>query len=173
MINLLPYKEKKAIVRIRFIRLVRTIIVGFVFLCIISGFLLFPTLVTVDSRFNIVSNQISSLEHDGKIASSFDLTSVEKRVASVQSKLAQPSGVQPTDYVEMVRTLIPSGVTVDRFAMNDSLILEVSGIVDTRATLEAFIKALEADPHVSSVDNPVSNFVKSKNSMFNLKVAFK
>lgn len=173
MINLLPYKEKKSIERVRGIRIAQTITFGVIVLVVISGVLLVPTLITINSRFAIANTQMSMLQKDGVIASDLDLSTLEKGASLVREKLSAIPAVQPTVYIALVQSLVPKGVTVDRFGTDDGALLEVFGASDTRETLQGFIHSLQADPRVALVDSPVSNFIKNKNGTFKLTVSFK
>lgn len=173
MINLLPYKEKKIIERVRTLRLLQISIMGVICLALVSVVLLIPTLITINSRFNIFSKQITTLQQSGMIASAVDLASINQRAQRAQAKLSIPKEKQPTDYIDMVRSVVPRGIVVDRFVIGNDKLLEVSGIADNRELLQSFIKVLEADESIALVDSPVSNFVKSKNSEFKITISFK
>ena len=173
MINLLPYKEKKSIERIRFVRMVQAVTMALLLLIIISFVLLVPTWITINSRLNIVSNQVASLEKNGMIATSVDLASLEGRVASIKSKLAAPTQTSPTEFVNIIRALTPAGITINRFTTEDGVLLEVFGVSQNRELLQSFIAALGADSSVAMIDNPVSNFIKNKNGTFKLTISFK
>jgi hypothetical protein len=173
MINLLPYKEKKSIEHIRMIRMIRTVFFGCTVLILMAGALLVPTLITVNSRFSIATNQINILQRDGTLVSSIDLAALEKRARTVSTKLAAPHVVGPTEYVAFVESDIPAGITVNRFATADTGGLSVYGVSSSRGVLQSFIKSLESDSRVASVDSAVSNFVKATNSPFTITVIFK
>lgn len=173
MINLLPYKEKKSIEKIRGILFARTVAAGFAFIAFAAIVLLIPTLVTINSRFNIVTNQIKSLENNGSIASDVDIASLVNRAQISQSKLAIPETIQPTQYIDLVKTVIPKGVLVDRFALDEDKNLIVSGTAQSREVLQSFIRDLEGNEKVASVDSPVSNFIKNNNSLFKITILFK
>jgi hypothetical protein len=173
MINLLPYKEKKSIEKIRGILFARTIAAGFVFVAFAAIVLLIPTIVTINSRFNIVTSQIKSLENSGSIASDVDIASLVNRAQISQSKLFIPEIVQPTQYIDLVKSIIPNGIVVDRFVVDVDKNLAVSGTAQSREILQLFIKNLEQNDKVASVDNPVSNFIKNNNSLFKITISFK
>ncbi len=173
MINLLPYKEKRSIEKIRSIRLIRMVVVGFIIVFIVGGLLLFPTLLNINSRFSLATNQIKSLEREGVIASDINIAELEQRAQKVQKKLSLPPITQPTSYINTVTGLVGAGVVIERFNIQQEKTLEVFGLNKTREGLQKFIKDIEADQSVASVDSPVSNFVKSKNSSFKITVKFK
>jgi hypothetical protein len=173
MINLLPYKEKKIIKKIRQIRLVRTVIYGCIGFCIVAGILLVPTILTINSRFSLANKQVSSLEKSGAMASSIDIATLEKRAKQASLKLSIASVVEPTEYIALVKSHETSGIVINRFASTASSFLEVSGVAKDRESLQAFIILLQKDPRIALVDSPVANFIKNKNSAFTLSVSFK
>lgn len=173
MINLLPYKEKRSIEKIRTIRLVATSILGFICVVVVGVVLLIPTFITINSRFSITKKQISDLQKNSSITTDIDLVSFGKRISNIESKLSLPEKNQPTMYFDVTKSLVPSGIVINQFLTIDDNRISVSGVVDNREILQSFIKALESNEKVSSVDNPVSNFIKNKNSVFALTIAFK
>lgn len=173
MINLLPYTEKKSIENIRSIRLFRMIVLGFIIVISVGGLLLFPTLFNINSRFNLATNQIKSLENEGSIVSVINIAELEQRAQKVQKKLSLPPVPQPTDYIATVTSMVAPGIVLERFNLEQEKTLEVFGINKTREGLQKFIKDLQSDASVESVDSPVSNFVKSKNSTFKITIKFK
>jgi Tfp pilus assembly protein PilN len=173
MINLLPYKEKKSIEKIRSIKMAQTIVVGLLFLATTSIALLVPTWITTISRLNIGKVQISKLEREGMIASGVDLASLEARTNLVQSKLASELKSSPVEFIKTIRSLTPKGIVIDRYGTQNGALIEVFGIAQNREILQSFIKTLESSGKVSLVDNPVSNFVKNKNGDFKLTLSFK
>lgn len=173
MINLLPYKEKHSIEKIRTIRLVVASILGFICVVIVGAILLVPTFITINSRYSITKKQISDLQKNSSITTDVDIASFEKKVSLISSKLSSPKKNQPTMYFDVARSLVPQGISVTQFITIDSNRITVSGVADNRESLQSFIKALEANENIASVDNPVSNFIKNKNSVFSLSISFK
>ncbi|MBP6858055.1 MAG: hypothetical protein KBC11_02605 [Candidatus Pacebacteria bacterium] len=173
MINLLPYREKKSIEKIRMIRFLQSVTIGFLLICVAIIFLLLPTFFNINYRFSLETKQIDELQKKGMVSSDVDLSNLAQRSKSVESKLSIPKIVEPTEYIKTITDFVLPGLSIDRFATIEAKTLEISGVVDTRETLQAFIKIIEGSPTVSSVDSPVSNFVKSKNSEFKITVLFK
>ncbi len=173
MINLLPYKEKKSIEHIRMVRMTRTVFFGCTILILMAGALLVPTLITINSRFSIATNQIAILQRDGTLVSSIDLATLEKRARVASSKLAAPIVPGPTEYIALIEKDAPVGIVINRFATSDTGGLSVYGLSINRAILQSFVKTLESDSKVASVDSAVSNFVKATNSPFTITVTFK
>ena len=173
MINLLPYKEKKIIERVRFIKMVNSVVIAFVLMVIISFVLLVPSWVTVTSRLNIVNNQILSLERDGKISSDIDLASLGSRSVVVQKILSSKEKISTLELIDIVRQAAPQGVSINRFVNEEVGKIQISGTSKSRELLQSFILELNKNNMVELVDNPVSNFIKNKNGTFNLTVSFK
>ncbi len=170
----MPYKEKKVIERVRFLRMLMAV-VGAIILIIITSFILVtPTWLTISSRRNLTKGQIGSLEQDGKLTSGINIDLLQKQATSIQDKLNFPTKTSPTQYIILVRSLSPQGITIDHFStISDQQTIEVNGVSRDRELLQKFISTLAADSTVASVDNPVSNFIKNKNGTFRLTVTFK
>lgn len=173
MINLLPYKEKKSIERIRSIRLARTVIFGLTFMSLSSLALFLPTVVAIKSRSSIIMKQISDLQKKGMVVNDVDLDSLKRRALTSQIKLTSPKVIQPTEYIEIIKSVDSRGISIDNFALSATNELKISGIADTREILQSFIKNLENNQKIALVNSPVSNFVKNKNSDFNITISFK
>jgi hypothetical protein len=78
-----------------------------------------------------------------------------------------------TDYIDIVRSIVPSSVTIERFSSENENLLEVFGTAESREILQDFINKLESQESVALVDSPVSNFIKNKNGSFKLTISFK
>jgi Tfp pilus assembly protein PilN len=173
MINLLPYKEKKIIKKLRIVRLLITCVSGFICFCIVAGILLLPTIITINSRFSLASKQVSSLEKSGEMASSVDIATLEKRARLVNSKLAITSPLTPMEYISLIKSYISTGITINRFAVTGEKIIEISGIAQNRDSLQTLVSSLKKEPRISVVDSPVTNFIKNKDNVFTLLISFK
>ncbi len=173
MINLLPYKEKKIIGKIRLLRVLNSII-GAVFFLITSLLLLIlPTVFTVNSRFNIYSEEIISLEKKGMISSDINLVFLYEKAQKIKPLLVAQNDASIIDTISLVEKQTPFGIKIERFSSEDPKILEVFGSFDKRESLKSFIATLTSQPEFSMVDSPVSNFIKSKNGTFKLIISIK
>ncbi len=173
MINLLPYKEKKTIEKIRFLRLAQSLITVLIFLILASFALLLPTWLTISSRENIINKQISSLENGDLISDSIDLMELENKARSLKNIFQENQKDSLIDQINSVKSYANNGISIDRFNANESSMVEIFGISKDRKSLQDFIDNLNSDPNISLVDNPISNFVKNKNGAFNLTIKFK
>lgn len=173
MINLLPYKEKKLVERVRFIRLIKTVCVGFIALLLVVVVLLVPTFLTIDHRYKLASDQVTMLVKNEKMVSDVDVAVFQKDVERVEQKLSQRAAVNPLDFIATVRALVPKGVEIERLSATGGMILEVYGVASSRETLQAFIDTLQTSPTVAMVDNPLSNLLKTKEGDFKVTITFK
>lgn len=155
------------------VRIIQTIVLGVAALVGISAILLLPTIITINSRFSIVSSQIEVLENSGTIASEIDLSTLEKRAKEIQGSLAVPEKTQITEYINTIKSITPNSIIINRFTSDNGSLVEVFGTADSREVLQAFINTLESDKRVAIVDSPVSNFIKNKNGTFKLTISFK
>ncbi len=173
MINLLPYKEKKIIGKIRLLRVLNSI-VGVVFFLTTSLLLLIlPTIFTVNSRFKIYSEEIVSLERDGLISNDINLASMFERSQKLKLLLVDQEDKSITDFISLIQKQAPVGIKIDKFLSQDPEKIEVFGYFDKRDTLKSFISVLGNTPEFANVDSPVSNFIKSRNGTFKLVISVK
>lgn len=174
MINILPYKQKKTIERLRMVRVATVTVWALTFLAGAAMLLLLPIMVTVDSRFSITETQLGFLERSGVVANPVDVAALQVRTERLVTKLATPFSKSPTYYVGVVRSLIPSGVSISSYTVSNSenSILEIHGIALTRATLQSFVAKLEKEEAITSVESPVANYVKNVNSDFKITLTF-
>lgn len=175
MINILPYEQKRAVKRIRIMRIVTVVLWMTVILLVIAGVLFLPTLMTINSRYQIALAQVARLEATGVIVKPVDVESLTRRARTLEEKLAVQTPADPFDYVTHIREIAKGGISLVGFTIPDTtaLAVEVVGVASTRASLQNFITALEADPMVDVVDSPITNFVKGTESDFTIKVTFK
>ena len=173
MINLLPYKEKKSIEKIRFLRMLNSTIGALFFLLASMFLLILPTISTMDSRFKIYSQEIISLEKSGMISSDINLASLSDKAQKLKTLLVLQGDQSIIDFISLVQSKIPNGIKVERFSSEDPKILEVYGSFDKRESLKSFIAILSDQTEFSNIDSPVSNFIKSKNGSFKLVISIK
>lgn len=156
-------------------RIATVMIWVFTILLIIAAALFLPTLMTINSRYQIALAQVARLEATGVIIKPVDVESLTRRAKVLESKLAAPSAVNPLEYINRIRSTAKGGIILKGFTVADTTVpaVEVVGIASTRQSLQAFITALEADPSIDIVDSPITNFVKSTQSDFTIRVTFK
>lgn len=175
MINILPHNQKKVVAKIRALRATAITLWALTALGIVAVILLIPVYVAINTRFALVNQQIASLEQQGMVVDPIDVSSLESRVDVLTKKLATKTTASPIVYIDHIRSVLTTGNTLSGFVFTPGQepSIEVAGTATTRASLQTFVAALEALPGVSSVESPVTNYVKSTNSSFNLTVTFK
>ncbi|MCC7160815.1 hypothetical protein IT399_03820 [Candidatus Nomurabacteria bacterium] len=173
MINLLPYKEKKSIEKIRNIRFAQLVVLGLFFVCIAAILLLLPTFMSINYRYSLELKQMSKLEQSGMVSSDIDLPDLARRAKIAENKLSSIEVAGLTEHIDLLETLIPKGILVSRIISLESKSLEVSGVATNRDTLQKFLEILRKNQKISSVDSPVSNFIENKNSPFKISILFK
>lgn len=173
MINLLPYKEKKSIEKIRFLRMLNSVIIAILFLIVASLLLILPTWLTINSRFSLINNELKSLEKKGMISNEIDIGSLLSRSQKAKQKLVSGGEKSNIYLINLLKSLAPKGITIDRLSLADEKSIEIFGVFASRESLQSFTSSLSRQAEVSSVDSPVSNFVKNKNGTFRLTVFLK
>ena len=173
MINLLPYTEKKMVERVRFLRLVNTVLTGLVLLLVVTGLLFVPTILTTDTRYTIANKEIAALIKNEKLVNDVDVAELQRRASIVEQKLSQSATSFPLSYMTQIENAAPSGIQYSKLIFTAPTMIEVFGTSTGREALQSFIGALEALPSVASVDSPLSNLVKTKEGIFKVTVLFK
>ena len=154
MINLLPYKEKKVLRQIRYMRILIVSLVAALLLLLIAGFLFFPTLFSVNNRFALAQQQIDNLQAKTNFFSDADLSLLETQTILIEKKLTVVAGNEPTLFVKIIQSVTPANVLVTRYAIGDTTapVIQVFGTAKNRAALEQFVLALKNTPSIQSVD---------------------
>jgi Tfp pilus assembly protein PilN len=175
MINLLPYNQKKLIERIRLIRVAAVTIGAMILLTIAGGLLFMPTLMTINSRFALAQSEIAVLEAEGVVTGERDIAALQARTATALRQFAAPLGVPPTTYIDTIRSQADGGISLSGFTRVEGLdpTMLVIGVAANREALKRFIASLQAQPNVTSVDSPITNYVKNKDSDFTITIIFK
>lgn len=175
MINLLPYQEKKLIQRIMIMRVVTTTLVVATILAVVGGLLFLPTLLTIGSRYDLAQSQISRLEQEGVVTSTVNIADLEKRTTTLEEKFAQVLPTSPIAYVTAVRQAVVPGITLVGYTLDkdQKKMLTVTGIAANREVLQSFANTLQTNDMIASIDNPIVNYVKSKDNQFTISVVFK
>lgn len=174
MIDILPLNQKVLIRRIRWMRIVSTCLAGIVLLIVITAVLLLPTFETIQSRKVALGAYTKQLEAKGAIVSNDDITTLETRTNTVADKLAGKIPESPLSYIATIKSNQIQGIRLNGYeiASPEKRTVQLRGIASTRQALQQFIAALQQDPHISAVDSPITNFVKSTESEFIMTITF-
>lgn len=173
MINLIPLKQKKQIKKLQMVRMINTVLLGVILILVVGALLVLPTLFTVESRFDLTKERITVLEKEGALPSDVNIESLTSRAKKVQSKLTVKEKKTPLEYIATIESARPPLVVVQRFSISKPLLVEVFGTAPDRETLQLFVTTLKNNSSIALVDNPVSNFVITKDKSFKITVSFK
>lgn len=174
MIDILPLAQKKAIRRIRQMRIGTSIFVGITVLAGVAVLLLLPTYETTQSRKVTLGTYTKQLEENGEIVASEDIDVLGSRVSNLAQKLAVALPSSPLIYIDTIKANQIQGIrfTGYEFSSPEKRTVQLRGVAANRQVLQQFIAALGQDSRVSVVDSPITNFVKSAESEFTMTITF-
>ena len=175
MINLLPYNQKKIVKGIRALRAVSVLISALIILVVIGAILFLPSLMTINSRYSLAQNEIKSLENSGVVTSDADIAALQARTQLLVKQFTTQLPTAPTIYIALSQKHVATGITLGGFVMKDAPepTLQVTGIAANREALQKYIERIKAEESVASVDDPIANYLKSKNSEFTITITFR
>jgi hypothetical protein len=177
MINLLPPSYKQSLKQMYYLRLVTTSFVLFLFIVLIAGALLVPSFILSALRENSLSEKLSLLEQ----GESFDASkTMNATIADINKKVAlfkaDDSGtVISKDILSAVLAKIPSGISVTSITFGSNgtgATVTIHGVSSNRKSLESFAINLRGYNRFSTVDFPISDFVKNRDIEFNITCTF-
>ncbi len=175
MSNLLPHNHIKLVKRLYKAKTI-SVTIWFLIAMTVFGVVLFlPTLFTINSRFGIAQHQIKTLEQSGELVSPVDIALYEKTVEGLLQSLAAPQPLPPTRYINILTNTLTPGVTLTGFEIlksDDRIMVRTGGIATTRESLQAYLIMLEQHDMVAMVDNPISNYIGSRDTEFSVVVTF-
>lgn len=174
MINLLPVEQKKIVRHIRTLRIWGAIVSGVGLLVLICVILLLPTYRLLKTQEQIVDTYTKQLQDDGVLVTTADIESAQTAIQRLQEKIAAKPSVSPFYYIAIIQNAHVLGIRIKSYDMaaTDKKMLQIRGVANDRMTLQQFVASLQNDPRITSVDSPVSNFVKSTENEFTISVIF-
>jgi len=179
MINILPKKEKDNLKHEYLTRLIIVILIFISTLCIITSLILIPSYQYSISKektaeanlelFNKNNPQININELNDEISAT------NERLSFLISKKPQYSIVD--SIIETLLSVRTSGISFNHisYSNNENGIapINIMGVARDRTSLHDFNNALSKNELFSSVDLPISNFVKPNNINYNLSLFLK
>ena len=179
IINVLPLKEKKSLLKEYYLRLVIVCLFLLTALSFLATFLLIPSYVLSKTKVQVLTNSLNSLNNQHQGLSEADLTSSINDINSTLGLLN--SGVNSRNIYDQVFSAIlslrPQGVIISQISYAEPLanknILTLQGIASDRTSLKAFQVALESSPTVSNVDLPISDFTSKTDIDFTITLTMK
>lgn len=175
MIDILPYKQKKVVRKIRYMRIATVVFTGGIILLIISVALFMPTLMTINNRYALANEQIKKLELSGTVLKKVDIAELLSKTDKLTKKLALNLPPSALEYIGVIKKYEKTNIKLIGFDFQERDIprVEVRGVASTRQSLQDFISNIENDENVEMVDSPVSNFIKTSQGEFVITVTFK
>lgn len=158
----------------RILRITTTYLVSVILLGCASLLLLLPTYTAVQARAQAMRTHTQELHAEGALVSSADIEALQSRTKFLREKLTAKIGASPLLYIDIVIEHTMQGVRIVGFEIPtpEKYTMQVRGTAATRQALQTFITALQGDSRIAVVDSPITNFVKSAESEFNLTLTF-
>lgn len=173
MINLIPYKQKSLIKRLRNLRILNSVLMALIILSAIVFILSIPTALAINARHALFVKELHTLEDNGEIVKEENVTNLQNKVKNIKEKFAADLAPSPLVYMDVVRRNINSGITLRGFESVSDQSIQVHGLANKRQDVQQLVDTLEQVETVDKVDSPVSNYIKSTNSEFVITVTFK
>lgn len=179
MINLLPLKEKK---KLKQEYLFRFLIVSFFMLSILS--LVASLFISPSYKYSVSKESIaqSNLEIFNAQNPQIDIEKLNNEIVKTNEKLSfiiskkKDTSVSES-VLEKILSLRTKGIVFNQVSYNSvnekSPTVNIVGVASDRTALRSFKDALTVDPAFSSVDLPISNFIKPYDIDFNMLLILK
>lgn len=174
MSNLLPTREKTAIIKLyrrRFLSIVFFVGMG---LFVVGGILLFPSIFVLKGSEAVLAAKRDAL-------GGHETTKVETALAStiteVNKKLSVfPDVILPSpilgNFLDPILKVKGDAVHITNFSYGaqnaGEITISISGTTNSRADLLAFADKLKSNPHFKNVTVPIASFIKDANVTFTI-----
>jgi type IV pilus assembly protein PilN len=150
-VNLLPWRDqKRAMLKRQFMILCIAIAFVALAICMLIGHYLSQQISLQQQRNLLLSNKVDQYQQDITILSSAmrDHQNLEARLAQVEQ--LQRKRHQTTAFMNLLPTLIPTGVYLDKVKMEGAL-FKLHGFSERTSHLAQLLKLLEDSPLIHSV----------------------
>ena len=180
MLNILPTEEKKKVLVEYRLRLAAISVFAVGALVFASLALLAPSYLLAVSKHNEVKDSLATLEEkDSRDGQEKDVNSqiiaVNKKI-DLFLKANATSTLKPPSVIIKILDIKDSAIKITGFtydATADQERVVITGTALDREKLSQFIEALKKDPAFTSVDLPISSYVKSANIDFSAVIVRK
>lgn len=175
MLNLLPLQEKKKTLTEYRLRFFAFAVFTLGALIVANLALLTPSYLLAVSKYDSISADLAARQAKQGIGG--QAKTIDGQVRAVNKKIALFSSdgstkrVSPADVNAKIIEIKSAAIKIQSFSYDASGPQErivVSGLADDRDSLAAFVDALKKEGTFSSVDLPVSSYVKSTNIDFSI-----
>ena len=175
MLNILPTTEKKKILTEYRLRLASMAFFAVAALILVSLVLLVPSYILAVTKFNSISSQITLQESKQDLTGQGKVIDVQVREVNKKINLfLLGRGVyrlSPPDIIAKIIAMRGSTIKIQGFdydAAGGQERLAISGVAADRDSLAQFVDVLKKDPTFTSIELPVSSYVKSTNISFSI-----
>ena len=174
MFNLLPENLKKEIKSNYRFRLVAVALLLLIFLQFTTLIFMLPSWISSYYREKDEGSQEQKMNQS---LSSADIASIDSQIKTINSRikilnsaLNYPHLIPYINLILGQKTNAIKLSTIDFNLNSSNVTISLNGISDTRDSLLAFVKVLQATGQFKNVDLPISNFAKDKNINFSLNL---
>lgn len=175
--NLLPFKEQKAVVRSYHVRLLTVALGAATVLVLIGLVLLAPAYYITNQKETLAEQQLAQVTQNGA-GSGVGAEDPKEVVRRIEEKVAvllprEEQGRQPTETIEAFLVHQTHGITIDSLFLDvdpKGGRMTISGSADRRESLAAFEEDLKADPRFANVSIPRSSYLKPTNIDFSITI---
>ena len=170
MFNLLLTDDKKVIYREYYLRLFSVVFLVIFCIMVAASVFLLPSYIWLRITETDVAQKnvtLPGVEQDKQLVAT--LTALKAKVDGLRTA----ESVSLRDMIEGVIAARGSGIRIeamDYSVVDNKIVIRIAGVSSTRERLVAFSKTLGKDPLFSTVDVPVSNFVKDSNIEFSFDI---
>ena len=177
MINVLPEKEKIGLKREYYLRLSIVALVNLIFLSIFASLLLLPSYMLSDTKEKYFNKKLSEISSETPEISINELNTYIAKINSTLSLFSSTSSRKISENIIMpILAIRPTNIKINQISYVDHIdFVEISlnGVAGSRDALQSFKDILIKTGEYSSVDVPISSFVKKTNIDFNITLRMK
>jgi hypothetical protein len=169
MINLIPPKAKKEVIKEYWVRVVSVWMLILGIGSLVTASLLLPTYVMVQQERSELEEQVAA---NTEVTSTYDASAAALTTAMQQARLLMSNSDVPlTQYHQAIYTIAGSaitlsGLTYERAATTTRINLQ--GVAASRQDLASFKDMLEAHPLFVDVVLPIESLIKNKDIDFSV-----
>lgn len=175
MLNILPAQEKKKNLTEYRMRLGVVAVFAVASLILASLVLLAPSYLLAVTKYNNISEQLAQKKSKANLTGQEKAIDVQVRTINKNIDLYLKSGatdkLSPPDVIAEVIELKSAAIKITGFdydASGPQERLVISGVAEDRDSLAAFVGVLKKSTLFTTVDLPVSSYVKSANITFSI-----
>jgi hypothetical protein len=180
MSNLLPNEEKKIIRREYALRRIAVIFSLILFVIVLFLVLLIPTFLVSNSKFEEISKKAGLI--NGMTSETSDQNNLNLKMDEIKEKVGILNPNQTTGVNKIFSAIIDIKNKIENIKIiglsyenkdGGKIAIAVNGISSDRESLKTFEKQVKDNNLFSNVDLPISNFTKSKDIDFSMKMETK